>query len=59
MSFDWSINVGNVLTAIVLLLGLLGAHSQNIKRISEIETKVNMIFHWFQSRIINNEKGLQ
>jgi len=52
MKWDWTINAGNVLTAIGLLIGFIVAHQQNIKKIQEISTRVDIMFRWFQSRVI-------
>lgn len=53
MTFDWNVSVGNLITALVLLIGFLRAHQQNIKRLAAIEEQVNMMFAWFRNRIIN------
>lgn len=51
MHFDWTINAGNVLTAVVLLVGLVKAHTQNIKRLQEIEFKLSLLYSWFTKKI--------
>lgn len=53
MNFVWEVNIGNVLTAVLLLIGFYAAHRQNIERIQSIETKVEMIYHWFLTKVVN------
>lgn len=53
MHFDWNVNVGNVLTATVMLGGFIAAHIQNIKNIQEIKTKVSLMYKWFERRVIH------
>lgn len=53
MHFDWNINVGNVLTALVMLGGFIGAHIQNVKNLQEIKTKVGMMYKWFEHHVIH------
>jgi len=50
--FDWTISVGNVLTGIILLVGFITAHVQNIRKIESIEAKVSIMFEWFQRQVI-------
>lgn len=53
MYFDWTLSMGNVLTALVLFLGFARAHRQNIERLAQIEQRLNMIYQWFEHHIIN------
>ncbi len=53
MSFDPTINLGTIIAAAVLLLGFLGAHIQNIKRMATIEQKVDLVYNWFVKHVIN------
>lgn len=53
MHFDWTISVGNIITAAALFLGFYHAHSQNIRRLTGIETRLNMLYKWFENRVIN------
>ena len=55
MHWNWEVNIGNVLTAAGLLLGFLVAHVQNIRKLEQIVTKVNLMYHWFEKRIINGQ----
>lgn len=52
MKVDWDINVGNIIMALMLLVGFLAAHKQNIERIQAIETKVEMIYNWFLAKVV-------
>ncbi len=54
MKFDWSINMGNILTAAILLVGFITAHMQNVRKLQDIETKVGIMFRWFNRRIIGS-----
>jgi hypothetical protein len=57
MQFEWTVNIGNLLTAAVLLAGFLKAHQQNIKKLASIEERVDMMFRWFTAQVINHGKG--
>lgn len=56
MHFDWTLSMGNVLTALVLFLGFVRAHRQNIERLAQIEQRLDLIYRWFENRIINGSK---
>ncbi len=49
MTFDWTINFGNVLAAGVLIITFVAAHVQNVKNITEIKTKVDMLYEWWKN----------
>lgn len=51
MKWDWTINAGNVITAIGLLVGFIAAHQQNIKKIEKIEARVEIMFMWFTKNV--------
>ena len=55
-SFDWSINIGNVLTVVGLLAVFVTAHAANVKRLQDMETKLDLIFHWFRNNIVNRSE---
>ena len=59
MRFDWTVNLGNVIVGVGLFLGFLSAHIQNIKKLQDIETKVSMMFNWFQNRMNKSINGEQ
>lgn len=55
----WEVNLGNVITLGALLLSFWTAHRGNIKRIedaasrmTEIETKLSLIYDWFQNNVV-------
>ena len=55
-TFDWSINIGNVLTVVGLLTVFVTAHAANVKRLQDMETKLDLIFHWFRNNVINRQE---
>lgn len=57
MKFDFTINVGEVLTAAGLLLGFYAAHSQGIRKMQELETKLDLMYAWFQEVVIRRNGG--
>ena len=57
MHFDWTISVGNILTAGGLLIGFYIAHTQNIKKLASIEERVGMMYEWFTRNIVNRRIG--
>lgn len=60
MNLDWNISVGNILTALGLLIGFYIAHVQNVRKLQDIDTKVKLIYDWFRHRIMNsNREGVE
>jgi len=57
MKFDFTINVGEVLTAAGLLVAFFAAHTQNIRKFQAIETKMDMMYKWFQQTVIMRRNG--
>lgn len=53
MRFDWTFSIGNVLTAAVLFIGFFHAHRQNIERLAQIEHRLNLIYKWFERKVIH------
>jgi hypothetical protein len=56
MHFDWSINVGELIAAFVLLGGFMTAHSQNVKKLQEMDTKLTIMYAWFEARVVNRQR---
>ena len=56
MNFDFTINVGNVIAGVVLIVSFVVAHTQNVKRLQDIETKVGMIYTWFFNTVITRKE---
>ena len=54
MHIDWSISVGNLIAALGLLIGFFVAHTQNIRELQEIKTKLDIMYQWFQNRIMED-----
>lgn len=52
MKLDWTMNVGNVVTALVLLFGFYRAHIEHVRKLQEIETRLGTIYEWFQSHVL-------
>lgn len=59
MRLDWTISIGNVLTALVLVAGFFAAHIQNIRRLERIETRVGMMYSWFLRRVVHGQQSEQ
>ena len=55
MHFDFTINVTNVVALLVFIAGLITAHTQNIRRLQNIETRLDLMYQWFQKHVINKE----
>lgn len=55
MKFEWTINIGNLMTGLLLLVGFIAAHIQNIRKMQDIETKVALIYSWFKKRVIERD----
>jgi len=55
-SFDYSINIGNILTLVSLLSVFVVAHSKNVRRMERIETKLGVVFDWFRTHVIANHE---
>ncbi len=52
MHWDGTINVGDALAAAVLLTGLITAHRQNLRRLESIESRLNLMYRWWERHII-------
>lgn len=52
IKWDWTISAGNILTAVLLFIGFYAAHQQNIKKLQDLVTKVDMMFDWFKDNVI-------
>ena len=52
LHFNWDINVGSLLTAIIVLGGLYSAHIQNLKRLDKIEYRVGLMYRWFLEQVL-------
>lgn len=49
MKFDWTINIGTVLTVLVALaIGYMNL----VRRIDRIEANLDLVFTWFEKNII-------
>jgi hypothetical protein len=52
LKFDWTINLGEMIAAFVLLFGFFSAHMQNIRELQEIKTKLAVMFVWFEENVM-------
>ena len=59
----WKLDLGNVLTIVALLIAFWGAHASNVRhiksdtrRMEKMETKLDVIYQWFMSKIRNAGK---
>lgn len=53
MGIEWSISIGNILTAVGLAITLYTIHAQAIRRLDKIETQLEMMYEWFTRKVIN------
>jgi len=59
MTFDPTISLGTILSFIGLILVLIGLHSANIKRISEMEVKLDLVYEWFKEKLREDSAELR
>lgn len=52
MTFDFSVNVGTVISAVGLVITLMKLHNSNVRRMEQIETKMDLIYRWFEKAIV-------
>ena len=52
LTLDPTINIGNILTASILLIGFVGAHIQNQKRLAKIEERLTLMYSWWTRHIV-------
>ena len=50
MHMDWTISLGNLLTALVFVVTLLGLHKSNIERLTKLQFKVDLMWNEFRRR---------
>lgn len=64
MKFDLTINLGNLLTVVALIVGfwqaqrsalkeLKKAHEENTIRLDRVESRLDIIFRWFERTYLN------
>ena len=53
--FDSTIHLGDVITLFGFLLTLWIFHAKNVQRFQQMETKLDIIFKWFQNKIISGK----
>lgn len=52
MKFNWEISIGSILTTVTMVVAVVAF----FMRLARIEMKVNIMFTWFQSAIIEGVK---
>jgi len=56
VTFNWDITAGNVLTVIGIIVSFFVAHTQNVRRLERIETKLQLVYDWFKDHVINGKR---
>jgi hypothetical protein len=56
MDIKWDISVSTLVSVGSILLVVWKIHSTNIKKIQDIETKLDMMFDWFKDAIIGTTR---
>lgn len=57
MNIEWTVSVGNLLTALTLLITGFGCVIALIRRIDAIEYRVEIIWHWFEENVFRRLNG--
>jgi predicted tellurium resistance membrane protein TerC len=52
---DPTISLGSIISFVGILGSLWVMHAANVKRITSIEMKVELLFEWFKKRLEDNE----
>lgn len=55
--FDGTIHLGDVITVVVIGIGLWAKSRTDRDRFTRIETKVGIIYTWFEKHVLNGRKG--
>jgi hypothetical protein len=55
MKLDWTINMGELIAAFVLAASFFTAHTNSIRKLQEMKTKLDMIYSWFERQIVHAE----
>lgn len=51
MIFDWTISLGTLISVGALIVTLVVLHAKNVRRLAEIETKVQAMWAWFAAKL--------
>lgn len=51
MNFHWDVTLGNVLSFAGMVVAFFVAHSRGVKRLAEMETKVDLMFQWWKRHL--------
>lgn len=55
MEFDWKVSIGSVISALGVMITVLGIYWHMAGRLQEMETKLNIMFTWFTRTVIGKE----
>lgn len=50
MKMDWTVSLGNILTAVIFVVTLLGLHKSNVERLTKLQLKVNLMWNDYKRR---------
>ncbi len=56
MHFDSTVSLGNLVTLAVFVLTLFKLHTDNIRLMTRMETKLDMMWKWFQNNMVIKSK---
>lgn len=49
----WNFNLGNVVSIFAVLIPLAIMHKTNVKTMQDMQTKVDLMYKWFERNVIN------
>jgi len=52
VEFDWKVSIGSIVSALGVMITVLGVYWHMAGRLQEMETKLNIMFTWFTRTII-------
>jgi hypothetical protein len=57
MTIDWTLNVGTLVSALIVAGAIIGAYVSLRERIVRLETKVDTLYRWWQTMIERRGAG--
>ena len=57
MSINPQISLGDVATVLIVAISVLGMHRSNVARMSKFESRLDIIFAWFERNVINGPRS--
>lgn len=55
MHFVGDINIGQIAEVVTILIVFFTAHTKNVSRIQDMQTKLDTIHTWFVANIVNRK----